>query len=164
MNNLYLEDKVALDVKTLKIVNKIIVENPQIKTIFESSETYLETKHKLRQWVLDYLLEHPHALNYYLKKARGMNALKRISWRDYAAIRLMDYLDNDGKSFTDPNRKNKRTVSQPIKNLWLAINYGKGSAKADFFIDILQLFPFLFLPLAGPDCRFYSPVYASPHI
>ncbi|MEE4260308.1 MAG: KamA family protein [Bacteroidales bacterium] len=140
MNNLHFEDKIGLDVKTLKIVHKILIENPHIKTIFESSETYLETKHKLRQWVLDYLHAHPHALNYYLKKARGMTALKRISWRDYAAIRLMDYLDNDGKSFSDPNRKNKRIVSQPIKNLWLAIHYGKGSAKADFFIDMLYLF------------------------
>lgn len=140
MNNLNLEDKVALDVKTLKIVHNILIENPQIKTIFESSETYLESRLKLRQWVLEYLHAHPYALNYYLKKARGMNALKKISWRDYAAIRLMDYLDNDGKSFNDPNRKNRRIVSQPIKNLWLAVHYGKGSAEAAFFTDMLYLF------------------------
>lgn len=140
MNSINYKDKVALDVKSLKIVHKILTENPQIKTIFESSETYLETRLKLREWLLDYLHAHPTALNYYLKKVRGMTALKRISWRDYAAIRLMDYLDNDGKSFTDPNRKNKRIISQPIKNLWLAINYGKGSAKAEFFIDMLYLF------------------------
>ncbi len=140
MNNLNLEDKIGLDVKALKIVHKILIENPQVKTIFESSETYLEARLKLRQWMLEYLNAHSQALNYYLKKARGMNALKKISWRDYAAIRLMDYLDNDGKTFADPNRKNKRIISQPIKNLWLAIHYGKGSAKSDFFIDMLYLF------------------------
>ena len=111
MNSLHFEDKIGLDVKTLKVVHKILVENPKIKEIFESSETYLEARLKLRQWLLEYLNAHPHALNYYLKKARGMSALKRISWRDYAAIRLMDYLDNDGKSFKDPNRKNKRRNS-----------------------------------------------------
>ncbi len=140
MNRIHFEDRVSLDVKTLKVVHKILVENPEIKDIFESSETYLEARMKLRQWLLDYLNEHQHALYYYLKKARGMSALKRISWRDYAAIRLMDYLDNDGQSFVDPNRKNKRIVSKPIKNLWLAIHYGKGSASIDFFIDLLYLF------------------------
>ena len=53
-----------------------------------------------------------------------MSALKRISWRDYAVIRLMDYMDNGGKSFKDPNRKNKRIINHPIKNLWLAIHSG----------------------------------------
>jgi len=140
MNRIHFEDRISLDVKTLKVVHKILVENPEIKNIFESSETYLEARLKLRQWLLDYLNEHQHALNYYLKKARGMHALKRISWRDYAAIRLMDYLDNDGLSFVDPNRKNKQIVSKPIKDLWLAIHYGKGSAAIDFFIDMLYLF------------------------
>ena len=140
MNSLHFEDKVGLDVKTLKVVHKILVENPKIKEIFESSETYLEARLKLRQWLLEYLNSHPYALNYYLKKARGMSALKRISWRDYAVIRLMDYMDNDGNSLKDPNRKNKRIISHPIKNLWLAIHYGKGSATIDFFIDMLHLF------------------------
>jgi lysine 2,3-aminomutase len=140
MHRIPYEERIGLDVKTLKIVHKILVENPEFKDIFETSETYLEARLKLRQWLLKYFNNHPNALAYYLKKAKGMNALKKISWRDYAAIRLMDYLDNEGKTFTDPNRNNKRIVSQPIKNLWLAIQYGKGSASIDFFVDMLYLF------------------------
>lgn len=140
MSSLYLKDKTGLDVKTLRIVNKILIENPAVKEIFESSETVLEARLKLREWVLVYLYKNPHTKNYYLKKAKGHSALKRIAFRDYAAIRLMDYLDNEGRSFNDPNRNNEEIISCPIKNLWLAINQGKGSATFDFFLDMLFLF------------------------
>lgn len=138
--DLFIKDKRGLDVKALRIVNLILIENPQVKEIFESSETSLEARLKLREWVLQYLNENPQTKNYYLKKARGHAALKKISFRDYAAIRLMDYLDNEGRPFSDPNHNHERIISRPIKNLWLAVNKGKGSATPDFFLDMLYLF------------------------
>lgn len=140
MNNLLIRDKTGLDVKSLRIVNRILTENPDIKDIFESSETILEARLKLREWVLIYLDKNPQTKNYYLKKIKGHSALKRISFRDYAAIRLMDYLDNEGRHFPDPNRNNKEMISNPIKNLWLAIKQGKGTAHEDFFLDMYYLF------------------------
>jgi lysine 2,3-aminomutase len=140
MGNNHRGDKLGLDVKTLRIVNKILLENPDIKKILETSETSLEARLKLREWVLGYLSKNPHTKNYYLKKAKGHPALKRISFRDYAAIRLMDYLDNEGRPFIDPNRNNKEIISSPIKNLWLAVKQGKGVANEDFFLDMLHLF------------------------
>lgn len=136
----YFEDKTGLDVKSLRLVNKILIENPEVKNIFESSETSLEARLKLREWVLKYLNKNPHTKNYYLKKAKGHTALKRIAFSDYAAIRLMDYLDNEGRSFQDPNKKNKELFSHPIKNLWLAIKQGKGNINEDFVLDMLFLF------------------------
>lgn len=137
---MYFEDKAGLDVKSLRLVNKILIENPEVKDLFESSETSLEARLKLREWVLKYLNKNPHTKNYYLKKAKGHSALKRIAFRDYAAIRLMDYLDNEGRSFIDPNKKNKELFSNPIKNLWLAIKQGKGNINEDFAQDMLFLF------------------------
>jgi len=140
MANNHRGDKLGLDVKALHIVNKILIENPEIKEILETSETSLEARLKLREWVLVYLNKNPHTKNYYLKKAKGHPALKRISFKDYAAIRLMDYLDNEGRHFIDPNRNNTETTSSPIKNLWLAVKQGKGNATEDFFLDMLFLF------------------------
>ena len=140
MRKIYQIDKIGLDVKTLKIVNKILIENPDVEQIFESSETSLEARLKLREWVIKYLNKNPHSKNYYLKKAKGHSALKRIAFRDYAAIRIMDYLDHEGQQFPDPNKKNKAIINSPIKNLWLAIKQGKGSANEDFFVDMLYLF------------------------
>lgn len=140
MSGLYVGDKLGLNVKTLRIVNKILTENPEIKEIFESSETSLEARMKLREWVLKYLNKNPYTKSYYLKKVKGHSALKRIAFRDYAAIRLMDYLDNEGRPFSDPNQKNKEIISSPIKNMWLAIKQGKGTANEDFFLDMQFLF------------------------
>ena len=137
---MYRGDKLSLDVKTLKIVNQILIENPEVKEILESSETSLEARHKLREWVTGYLDKNPHTKNYYLKKIKGHSALKKISFRDYAAIRLMDYLDYEGRHFIDPNRGNKEIVSSPIRHLWLAATQGKGTANEDFFLDMLHLF------------------------
>ena len=140
MNRIHRGEKLGLEVKTLRIVDKILSENPEIKDIFESSETSMEARLKLRDWVLICLNKNPHTKNYYLKKAKGHAALKRIAFRDYATIRLMDYLDNEGRNYTDPNEDNKEIVSRPIKNLWLAIKQGKGTANEDFFMDLLFLF------------------------
>ena len=140
MSRMHRGEKLGLEVKTLRIVDKILSENPEIKDIFESSETSMEARMKLREWVLICLNKNPHTKNYYLKKAKGHGALKRIAFRDYATIRLMDYLDNEGRNYTDPNGDNEVIVSRPIKNLWLAIRQGKGTANEDFFMDLLFLF------------------------
>lgn len=140
MASLLNSEKTGLDIKSLQIVRTLLYENPEIKNIFDDSETEIEVRLKLRDWVIPILNQNPLAKNYYLKKARGQGALKRISFRDYASIRLMDYLDNEGWSFHDPNRNNKEIISSPIKNLWLAVKYGKGSANEDFFLDMLFLF------------------------
>ncbi len=140
MNKLLKKDRIGLDIKSLQVVKTLLYENPEIKIIFEGSETELEVRIKLREWVVEDMNKNPLTKNYYLKKARGMSVLKRISFRDKAALRLMDYLDNEGRSFHDPNRNNKELVSSPIKNLWLAVKYGKGAANEDFFLDMLYLF------------------------
>ena len=61
-------EKISLHVKTLKIVKTILDENPDIKVIFEGSETPLEARMKLREWVMKYLNKNPHTKNYYLQR------------------------------------------------------------------------------------------------
>jgi lysine 2,3-aminomutase len=140
MKRLKQNEKLGLEVKALRIVYTILIENPEIREIFESSETSLEARLKFREWMMELLNKNPHTKSYYLKKARGLAALKRISFRDYAIIRLMDYLDNEGRHCPDPNQHNISIANNPIKNLWLAIKQGKGTANEDFFMDMLFLF------------------------
>ena len=140
MNKSEKREKLGLNIKSLRIADKILIENPEIKKIFDSSNSFDKAIRKLRDWVILYLQKNPHTSNYYYRKNKGHTALKRIAFRDYAAIRLMDYIDNEGRVFTDPNYKNIKTTSSPIKNLWLAAKHGKGNAHEDFFVDILFLF------------------------
>ena len=59
---------------------------------------------------------------------------------DYAAIRLLDYIDNAGREFVDPNLRGQLAVNSPIRLLWLAVNRGTGGARPGFFDDMLHLF------------------------
>ena len=67
-------------------------------------------------------------------------AFEALSWSDYAAIRLLDYVDHAGRQFLDLNLRGEVAVSTPIRQLWLAVNHGTGGAKPDFCEDMLYLF------------------------
>jgi lysine 2,3-aminomutase len=137
MKTIYWES-INLQPNILNIVRKIIKENPFLVQIFKKADTYEEAKNRLRHWLTEYTDQHP-AITIYLRNSNSYS-LSRLSWPEIAAIRLTDYIENEGRSFTDPNLQNTRVINQPIKHLWLAIRYGKGNAKKAFFLDMLYLF------------------------
>ncbi|MBE0650403.1 MAG: KamA family protein [Bacteroidales bacterium] len=132
------QEQIRLNLGSLKIVRLILKENPFLKTIFKTSETYGEAKAHLRQWLLNYFEKHLVAYDYY--KHSDFDKYTKLSWEDYAAIRLMDYLDHDSMTIKDPNYSNELTISAPIKQLWFAAHNGKGNGKEDLFWDLLFLF------------------------
>jgi lysine 2,3-aminomutase len=137
-NNL---DKVAINVKSFKILHKILKENPYLEEIMKASRSREEAINAIRSWVMAYFESNPVAFSYYKGELKGREALQQLEWRDYAAIRLMDYIENSGRKFKDPNIKvRKETLNDPIKLLWLAIKSGVGGAKPAFFEDMLHLF------------------------
>ena len=94
----------------------------------------------VRAWVLDELQSRPDALHFYKGEVAGHRAFTKLSWSDYAAIRILDYLDNAGREFVDLNLRGSIAISNPIKQVWLAATYGTGGAKPFFFEDMLHLF------------------------
>jgi len=66
--------------------------------------------------------------------------MEKLSWQDYAAIRLLDYLDHAGIRVEDLNLRGKKAVSEPFKMLWLATLEGLGGAQSNFFRDMIHLF------------------------
>lgn len=132
---------VAIDIKSHRLVSKIMEENPNLLRIFNESDKWEDAVNMIRNWVLMYFESNPLAYRYYLGESIGNKSLKKLEWRDYAAIRIMDYLDNTGKIFTDPNIKlGKTAVNNPFRLLYMAARYGTGGAKYDFFLDMLHLF------------------------
>ena len=63
-----------------------------------------------------------------------------LKWHDYAAIRILDYIDHAGKEYIDLNLRGEVAVSNPVKLIWLAVIHGTGGAKPYFFEDMLHLF------------------------
>lgn len=106
----------------------------------QNAHNKIEALVGVKNWVMDILKKSPEALKYYQNKAEGRKTFEALTWRDYAAIRLLDYIDNAGREFKDLNLRGEVVVSNPIKLIWLAVTYGTGGAKPCFFEDMLQLF------------------------
>jgi len=117
-----------------------MTENPQLEEIMHQAKNETEALIGVKQWVMEWLEKRPQALQYYRTEVSGHKAFKALSWRDYAAIRILDYIDNAGRTFKDLNLRGQIALSNPIKLIWLAVNHGTGGAKPAFFDDVIQLF------------------------
>jgi lysine 2,3-aminomutase len=132
-------DRIAIDVKSHRLLKTVLKENPKLEEIMRNSKNEVEACIGVRNWVLEELKERPQALAYYEAEHPDRMAFEALTWSDLAAIRLLDYVDNDGRDFIDLNLRGAIAVSTPVRQLWLAVNRGTGGAKPEFFWDMLHL-------------------------
>ena len=133
-------DRIAITVKSHRLLKTLLSENPRLAEIMRNSKNETEARIGVREWVLDEVRDRPQALAYYEGRRADREAFERLKWSDYATIRLLDYIDNAGRDFVDPNLRGQLAVSNPIRLLWLAVTRGTGGAKPAFFEDMLHLF------------------------
>ena len=133
-------DKIAINVHARRILNIILAENPVLEKILKHSASDAEARAAIREWILPKLRKNPAAEQFYINTEHQHNHFLHLKWEDFAAIRILDYIDHAGESYIDQNIHGERAISNPIKMLWLATNYGIGGAKPGFFKDMLQLF------------------------
>ncbi len=133
-------DQIAITVKSHKLLKKLLKENPKLEEIMRHARNETEALIGVRNWIMGYLKQRPAAYNFYKGSDSGREAFEKLTWQDYAAIRILDYIDNAGREFEDPNLRGEIAVSNPIKLIWLAVTYGTGGAKPFFFEDMLYLF------------------------
>jgi lysine 2,3-aminomutase len=133
-------DRIAINVRSHRLLKALLKENPKLEEILRNSKNEVEVCVGIRQWVLDELKQRPQTLAFYNGQATGRDAFEALSWSDFAAIRLLDYIDNAGREFIDLNLRGAIAVSTPIRQLWLAANDGTGGARPPFFEDMLYLF------------------------
>lgn len=133
-------DKIAITVKSHRLLKQLLQENPVLEEIMRNSKNETEALVGVQHWVMEELRKHPEGYDYYVNEHAGRERFEKLTWKDYAAIRILDYIDNAGREFPDPNLRGEIAVSNPIKLLWLAVNKGTGGAKPYFFEDMLHLF------------------------
>ncbi len=133
-------DKIAINVHARKILLTILEENPVLEKILRNSKSETETMEALREWVMPLLKRNPAAEAFYKGKDHSHDLFRQLRWPDFAAIRLLDYIDHAGIAYPDQNIHGEMAVSNPLKMMWLATNFGIGGARPDFFHDMLQLF------------------------
>ncbi|MBN1827956.1 MAG: KamA family protein [Deltaproteobacteria bacterium] len=142
-------DKVAISVKSHKLLEQLLKENPKLKMIMLNSKDATEANLGIRSWVLKELQDRPAAMKYYRGEAANHETFLELSWSDYAAIRILDYIDNAGREFVDLNLRGAPVVTNPFKQIWLAVTNGTGGAKPFFFEDMI----YLFRQFSGKDKR-----------
>jgi len=133
-------DNIAITVKAHRLLKKLLDENVELDKIMQKSKNETEALYGVKEWVLSIMQNNKNAISFYKNETTGHNALKELKWSDYAAIRLLDYIDNAGREFEDLNLKGEIALNNPIKLIWLAVNKGTGGAKPAFFEDMLHLF------------------------
>jgi lysine 2,3-aminomutase len=133
-------DTIAITVRSHKLLKKLLKENPLLEEIMRNSRNETEALVGIRNWVLEEMKQNPDAYEFYKHGSNSREAFEKLTWKDYATIRLLDYVDNAGRQFEDLNLRGEMAVNNPIKLIWLAVNYGTGGAKPYFFADMLKLF------------------------
>ncbi len=133
-------DKIAINTRSHKLLNKLLKENPKLEEIMRYSQNETEALVGVRNWVLKELDKSPDGMKYYKSAHTDRKTFEALKWNDYAAIRILDYIDHAGKEYSDLNLRGKKAINNPIKLIWLAVYRGTGGAKPFFFEDMLELF------------------------
>lgn len=133
-------DRIAIDVKSHKLLRQLLQENPVLEEILRNSKNETEVVVGVREWIGRSLKDRENAFRFYHAKHAGRELFDKLEWRDYAIIRILDYIDHAGKEYPDLNLRGEIAVSNPLRLIWLAANKGTGGAKPDFFIDMIMLF------------------------
>jgi len=133
-------DKISISVKSHQLLKQLLMENPKLEEIMTNARNDTEALIGVRNWVLAELETNPAALRFYETEHNDRESLRDLRWQDFAAIRILDYIDNAGREFEDLNLRGHIAISNPIKLIWLAVIHGTGGAKPFFFEDMLQLF------------------------
>ena len=136
-------DQIAISVRSHKLLKRLLKENPKLEEIMRNAKNEIEALVGIKNWVMDEIRDKSQVLKFYRNEYSPDErhaVFENLEWCDYAAIRIMDYIDNAGREFADLNLRGEIAISNPIKLIWLAVNHGTGGAKPFFFEDMLQLF------------------------
>jgi lysine 2,3-aminomutase len=128
------------NVKAYRLMQQLFKENSVLKGIIDNSNTVRQAKKKLKTWALQVLSENQDAYSYFIQEKTGTNQLKKLRPRDYAAIRILDYIKHSGRQFKDLNLHGEIVESDPFTILMQCARKGTGGATPAYFYDMIHLF------------------------
>lgn len=132
--------KIVIGTKAHRILQRLLDENPQFAKIFVKAEKPEDAILAIKKIAEDYLKNKSYAYEFYKNQNMSLELYQRLTYRDYAAIRILDYIDYSHRIFDDLSHPDKKVQSDPFRILWYAIKKGTGGANTAFFTDMLYLF------------------------
>ncbi len=133
-------DRIAISVRSHRLLRVLLRENPMLETIMRESKNEIEAQIGVKNWIQSEYSSRKDAFRFQADKVTRRENFEKLSWNDYAIIRILDYIDHAGIEYPDPNLRGEIAVSNPIRFIWLAVIKGTGGSKPEFFIDMIQLF------------------------
>jgi len=137
---LYLLDHISISVKSHRLLQQLLDENPRLAEIISSAKSFKKAQEEIKSWILPLLKKNKDAYLYYTGEVDGRDVFKKLQWKDYAIIRILDYINHADFKYKDLNIQKAYAYSNPFKMLWLAANKGGSGAKPAFFLDMIYLF------------------------
>jgi len=102
-----------------------------------SNEALVETLRNHYQKIME--RDFPEAWDYYTGTENDESSFFRLTWRAFAFIRIMDYLDHEGETFLDGNLHGKEVRSTPIAMMRKLFCNEECDVTVDFVADVLHL-------------------------
>lgn len=133
-------DRIAISVRSHRLLRVLLKENPMLETIMRESKNEIEAQIGVKNWIHSEYSSRKDAFRFQTDRVTRRENFEKLSWNDYAIIRILDYIEHAGIEYPDPNLRGEIAVSNPIRFIWLAVIKGTGGAKPEFFIDMIQLF------------------------
>ncbi len=133
-------DRIAIDVRSRKLLNQLLEENPEFEIILRNSKNETEVMVGVREWIERTLKDREDAFRFFHARHSAVELFDKLEWRDYAIIRILDYIEHAGIEYPDLNLHGEIAVSNPLRLIWLAVHKGTGGARPDFFFDMIMLF------------------------
>jgi len=133
-------DQILSDVKPYRLLYKLFEENPTLKSIINKYSTVSEIKEEIRNWAMRVLKENQNALLYYQGEKTGIDQIKKFRFKDFAAIRILDYIHHSGRQFKDLNYKGQVVENDPFAMITACAKKGTGGMTTAFLYDMIHLF------------------------
>lgn len=133
-------DRIAITVRSHRLLKALMNENPELEEILQNSKNETEVQVGVKDWITKSYADHPEAFRFQANEHPDREDFLKLGWIDYAIIRILDYIDHAGIELPDLNLRGETAYSNPFRLLWLAVNKGTGGAKPGFFLDMIQLF------------------------
>ncbi|MDR4988147.1 MAG: KamA family protein [Bacteroidales bacterium] len=122
------------------LLEQLLKENPVLAAQARNAGTPSGFSGEVRRLAMEYMEAHPHAFSFYRFEAVGREAMEQLTWQDYAAIRILDYLDHAGQRYNDLNLRGEQVLNDPFALLWKLV-HGKETIEGTAFLrDMIHLF------------------------
>ena len=123
-----------------KEFKSFLEENPQVADLLNASENLDDFTGSVRGMVMEYMDNHPHTYSFYRFESEGREAMEALTWQDYAAIRILDYLDHAGRIYKDLNLRGAKVTNDPFGLVWKVASGIEVQVEPAFFRDMTHLF------------------------